>query len=71
VATSQDGLSWTRCDSKVGISKSDTGWDSEMICYPAIFNYNDKTYMFYSGNGVGKGGIGYAVADKKLDIDEW
>ena len=68
VATSVDGLLWERKDSEVGIERSATGWDSEMICYPAICNYGDKTYMFYSGNGVGKGGIGYAVADRKLDI---
>jgi hypothetical protein len=68
VATSHDGITWERRDSEVGIEKSANGWDSEMICYPAIYNYGDKTYMFYSGNGVGRGGIGYAVADRKLDI---
>ncbi|WP_434687157.1 hypothetical protein [Pseudanabaena minima] len=68
VATSEDGITWERRDSEVGIEKSANGWDSEMICYPAIYNYGDKTYMFYSGNGVGRGGIGYAVADRKLDI---
>ncbi|MDC1004972.1 hypothetical protein OAQ34_05040 [Opitutales bacterium] len=68
VAISKDGTSWARMDEEVGIQKSENGWDSEMICYPAIFNSGDKTYMFYSGNGVGKGGIGYAVADKKLEV---
>jgi hypothetical protein len=71
VAVSNDSINWIRKDSEAGIEKSETGWDSEMICYPAIFNYGDKTYMFYSGNGVGKGGIGYAIADEKLDIVEW
>lgn len=68
LAYSCDGEIWTRCDSLVGIEKSSSGWDSEMICYPAIFNYNDKTYMFYSGNSVGMGGIGYAIADHQLSI---
>lgn len=68
VATSEDGINWIRRDTEVGITKSANGWDSEMICYPAIFNYGEKSYMFYSGNGVGKGGLGYAVADKKIDI---
>jgi hypothetical protein len=71
LATSKDGNVWVRRDSKVGIKKSETGWDSEMICYPAIFNFSDKSYMLYSGNGVGMSGIGYAVADEQLDIVEW
>jgi hypothetical protein len=71
IATSKDGINWDRHDNEIGILKSNSGWDSEMICYPAIFNYNDKTYMFYSGNGVGKAGIGYAIADRKLDIIGW
>nr|VFJ94467.1 MAG: hypothetical protein BECKLFY1418A_GA0070994_104023 [Candidatus Kentron sp. LFY] len=71
VAISSDGILWSRSDSDAGLGKSSTGWDSEMICYPSIFNYGDKTYLFYSGNAVGKDGIGYAVADKKLDIIDW
>jgi hypothetical protein len=65
-AESVDGLSWERLDDLAGISHSVDGWDSEMICYPAIFRHEDKVYMFYSGNGVGRGGIGYAVADNFL-----
>lgn len=71
LALKEKGSKWRRIDNKVNISKSKSGWDSEMICYPAIFNYQDTTYMFYSGNGVGKGGIGYAVADQKLEILDW
>jgi hypothetical protein len=62
-AESIDGLSWERLDHLAGISRSAEGWDSEMVCYPAIFYHADKVYMLYSGNGVGKDGIGYAVAD--------
>jgi hypothetical protein len=62
-AESVDGLSWKRLDDLAGISHSVEGWDSEMICYPAIFRHEDKVYMFYSGNGVGRGGLGYAIAD--------
>jgi len=71
-AESRDGVSWERLDGVAGISTSSTpDWDSEMVCYPAIWNFEDVTYMFYSGNHVGRGGIGYAVADRKLDIVEW
>lgn len=65
-AESDDGLLWERFDEQAGISKSESGWDSEMICYPAFYPYKDRIYMFYSGNGVGRGGVGYAVADNFL-----
>lgn len=61
-AESADGVTWTRLDDHTGIARSKTGWDSEMICYPAIHRHGSTTYMFYSGNGVGRGGLGYAVA---------
>lgn len=67
-AISQDGIKWDRRDEAVGISRSESGWDSEMICYPAFFPYQDKMYMFYSGNGVGRGGIGYATTENFLRV---
>lgn len=63
-ATSKDGINWVRRDDEAGIERSSEGWDSEMICYPSFFSHKDKTYMFYSGNDVGKSGIGYAVAPR-------
>jgi hypothetical protein len=65
-AESSDGVSWTRLDELAGISVSERGWDSEMICYPSFYPFEGKIYMFYSGNSVGKGGIGYAIADNFL-----
>lgn len=59
-ATSPDGLHWQRHDQRAGISVSEHGWDSEMICYPAIHREGSRLYMFYSGNGVGRGGMGWA-----------
>jgi hypothetical protein len=63
-AESTDGLSWKRRDSEVDLDVSPSGWDSEMIEYPFVFEYKDRKYMFYNGNGYGKSGIGYAVLDK-------
>ena len=60
-AESKDGLNWTRRDELVGIHKSESGWDSEMACYPVRLDLNDKKYMFYGGNGMGKTGVGYAI----------
>ncbi len=59
-AESDDGINWTRLDDQAGISPSDTGWDSENISYPFLFKHEDKTYMFYNGNGCGKTGFGFA-----------
>jgi predicted GH43/DUF377 family glycosyl hydrolase len=59
-AESVDGVSWVRMDSQVGIDVSQTGWDSEMICYAAVITVRDKTYMFYNGNANGLSGFGYA-----------
>lgn len=66
-AESSDGISWERLDGLAGIFPSESGWDSEMVCYPSFFPNGQKIYMFYSGNSVGKGGIGYAVANNFLD----
>ena len=48
-----------------GISCSEHGWDSEMICYPYVFDHCDRRYMLYNGNGYGKTGFGLAVWDDK------
>lgn len=64
-AESADGLKWQRKDLDVGIDVSKTGWDSEMIEYPFVFNHEGEKYMLYNGNGYGKTGIGLAVLDKE------
>lgn len=70
-AESNDGVHWERLDSMAGIGRSLSGWDSEMVCYPAVTTLHDKTYMFYSGNGVGRGGLGYAEASNAIKIMPW
>jgi hypothetical protein len=59
-AESNDGIHFTRKDAEVGITVSETGWDSEMVCYPSLFEYAGKTWMLYNGNGYGKTGFGLA-----------
>lgn len=59
-AESNDGNNWTRKDEEVGIDVSEEGWDSEMICYAYVVNYNGDLYMLYNGNGYGKTGFGIA-----------
>lgn len=65
-AESFDGLNWKRLDNLVGIDVSNEGWDSEMICYPRVFEYQNTIYMLYNGNGYGKSGFGLAVLEEIL-----
>lgn len=60
-ATSVDGIKWDRQTGTCGLDVSASGWDSEMICYPFIFDHNGQRYMLYNGNGYGKTGFGLAV----------
>ena len=62
-AESEDAIRWCRRDVEAGISASQGGWDSEMICYPYIFDHKGERYMLYNGNGYGASGIGLAVLE--------
>ncbi len=62
-AESDDGKRWERLDNQAGIDTSLTGWDSEMIEYPFVFDHNDQRYMLYNGNGYGKTGFGLAILE--------
>ena len=59
-AYSKDLINWTRDDSKVGIGLSESGWDSEMVAYPHVFELDGEIYMLYIGNEVGRYGFGLA-----------
>jgi hypothetical protein len=60
-AESQDAIHWTRRDDNAGITVSDTGWDSAMVCYAFPFVTDGRLAMVYNGNGFGRTGFGYAV----------
>ena len=62
-AESVDNVNWERKDELAGLDLSETGWDSEMTAYPYVVDYQDKRYLFYNGNGFGRSGFGYAVAE--------
>jgi hypothetical protein len=47
-------------DDRIGIDVSSTGWDSEMICYPAVITVKGRTFLFYNGNNNGETGFGVA-----------
>lgn len=62
-ARSANGKNWMLDLKRAGIEVSPSGWDSEMIEYPFVFNHNGTRYMLYNGNGYGKTGFGLAVLD--------
>lgn len=55
---SNDGLVWS--GEVLDISLSKEGWDSTGMAYPYVFMHENNTYMIYSGNKYGKGGLGIA-----------
>lgn len=63
-AESNDGKNWVRKDELVDLSCTENAWDSEMVCYPCIFEHNGQLQMLYNGNDYGKTGIGLAVLEK-------
>ena len=65
-ASSTDLINWQRNDDNAGITISETGWDSEMVAYPHVFEVDNEIYMMYLGNQVGRYGFGLAILEGKL-----
>lgn len=59
-AFSTDLRHWVRDDASTGIGLSESGWDSEMLCYPHVFRLDDDVYLMYNGNEFGRYGFGLA-----------
>lgn len=64
-AKSQDLINWERDDSQAGIDVSESGWDSQMQCYPHTFHLDGKVYMLYNGNEFGRYGFGLAMLESE------
>lgn len=62
-AYSLDLIHWVRDDSSSGIDVSKDGWDSEMQCYPHVFQCDGKVYLLYNGNEFGRRGFGLAILE--------
>lgn len=62
---SSDGINWRRGNPGIDVSKSKFSWDSEMICYPFVFEHKDQLIMLYNGNNHGANGFGMAVMNKE------
>lgn len=62
-AFSIDLKNWERHDEVAGIDVSSEGWDSQMQCYPHVFQMDGKAYLLYNGNDFGRAGFGLAVLE--------
>jgi sucrose-6-phosphate hydrolase SacC (GH32 family) len=63
-AFSDDLANWTRDDADAGIDVSPDGWDSDMQCYPNVFECDGNIYLLYNGNEFGRRGFGAAVLER-------
>jgi predicted GH43/DUF377 family glycosyl hydrolase len=62
-ASSPDLKTWIRDDSQAGIDVSPEAWDSDMLCYPHVFECDGRAYLLYNGNEFGRFGFGAAVLE--------
>jgi hypothetical protein len=62
LAESADGRRWTRL-STGGLRPAAGDWDSEMVEYPCIFDWQGRRYMLYNGNEYGRTGVGLAIQE--------
>ena len=62
-AESEDGKHWIRKDELVNLDVTENAWDSDMVCYPCVFEHNGQLNMLYNGNDYGRTGIGLAVLE--------
>ena len=61
-AQSDDLLRWTRRDDP-GIDVTPGDWDSDMLCYPHVFECEGRVHLLYNGNEFGRHGFGLAVLE--------
>lgn len=62
-AESMDGINWERKPNNFSLTKSDNGWDSEMIAYASVIKQKGLYYMLYNGNNFGQTGFGIAESN--------
>ena len=62
-AWSNDLANWTRNDDDTLLDVTPGDWDSDMLCYPHVFECDGKVYLLYNGNEFGRYGFGLAVLE--------
>ncbi len=59
-AWSDDLTNWTRDDDDPLLEGTLGEWDSDMQCYPHVFECDGRVYLLYNGNEFGRYGFGLA-----------
>jgi hypothetical protein len=62
-AQSNDGIEWNSEPNRPVLDLEPGSWDSEMTCYPCVFEHLGRHYLLYNGNDYGRDGFGIAVAE--------
>jgi len=60
-AYSFDLSNWERDDENPFLDVTPGEWDSDMLCYPNVFECDEEVYLLYNGNEFGRHGFGLAV----------
>jgi hypothetical protein len=62
-AVSADLSNWERDDPDALLAGGPQEWDSQMQCYPHVFENDGKVVLLYNGNEFGRFGFGAAVLE--------
>lgn len=54
---------WTRDDENPVLAGTPGEWDSDMQCYPHVFECDGMVYLLYNGNEFGRAGFGLALLE--------
>lgn len=63
-AYSDDLANWMRDDENPLLDVTSGSWDSDMLCYPHVFECDSKVFLLYNGNEFGRYGFGLAVLEQ-------
>lgn len=63
-AWSEDLKIWQRDDDNPLLDVTPGSWDSDMVCYPHVFELDGQIHMLYNGNEFGRLGFGLAVLQR-------
>lgn len=63
-ASSEDLINWVRDDDHPLLDVTPGEWDSDMLCYPHVFECDSEVYLLYNGNEFGRYGFGLAVLER-------
>lgn len=59
-AWSDDLVNWIRDDDNPALIGTENDWDSDMLCYPHVFECDGRVCLLYNGNAFGRDGFGLA-----------